>query len=235
MNSSRRPVVAAVLAAGAGHRFGAGRPKQLLPLGDRTVLEWSVSAFVNSPDVDEVLVVVAAGLVGEVRGLLSRAGMAEVAVIEGGVLRTDSTRTAIEALGARDCDVLFHDGARPLVDARTIADCVAALQVGEAVTAAVPVTDTIAEVGPDGRVLAIPDRDGLRAVQTPQGFRLSTIRRAFELMAADPAAAGGASDDCRVVLTYLPDVTVTLVTGSPRNLKITHPSDLELAERLLQG
>jgi 2-C-methyl-D-erythritol 4-phosphate cytidylyltransferase len=230
-----RPVVAAVLAGGAGHRFGADQPKQLRVLGGRTVLEWAVSAFHDSPDVDEVLVVVPESLAGDVRMLLRDTGMADVAVIEGGRLRTDSTRNAIHALGQRDCDLLLHDAARPLVEARIIADCVHALEAAEAVTAAVPATDTIGEVGSDGRLALVPDRERLRNIQTPQGFRLATIRQAFDLMDDDPSALDGATDDCSVVLTYRPDVPIVLVDGSARNIKVTHPDDLALAERLVRG
>jgi ribitol-5-phosphate 2-dehydrogenase (NADP+) / D-ribitol-5-phosphate cytidylyltransferase len=232
-----RPVVAAVLAGGAGHRFGADRPKQLLTLAGRTVLEWSVAAFQDSPHVDEVLVVAAGSFAAEVRRLLEAAGRPEVAVIEGGRLRTDSTRNAIHALGQRDCDLLLHDAARPLVEPRIIADCVEALETAEAVTAAVPATDTIGEIGPDGRLSSVPEREHLRNIQTPQGFRLATIRSAFDLMDAmdaDPSAVGGATDDCSVLLRYRPDVAITVVAGSARNIKVTHPDDLVLAERLLR-
>jgi 2-C-methyl-D-erythritol 4-phosphate cytidylyltransferase len=230
-----RPVVAAVLAGGAGQRFGADQPKQFQVLGDRTVLEWAIAAFRDSPAVDEVLVVVPGALASAVRTLLRDAEADDVAVIEGGIRRTDSTRNAIHALGQRDCDLLLHDAARPLVEARIIADCVQALESVEAVTAAVPATDTIGEVGFDGHLTAVPDRGRLRNIQTPQGFRLATIRRAFELMDDDPSAVTGATDDTSVVLTYLPDVPIALVAGSARNIKVTHPDDLALAERLLRG
>lgn len=230
---ARRPVVAVVLAGGVGTRVGADRPKQLLPLAGRTILEWSVAAFVDSPDVDEVLVVTAAGLVGQVRRLLSATGSPSVAVIEGGVLRSDSTRAAIIALGERDCDVLLHDAARPLVDGPTIGRCVQALTTGEAVTAAVPATDTVAEVGPDDAVDVVLERSRLRNIQTPQGFRLGTIRAAYRAMDADPDRPDNPSDDCGVVLRYQPGVRVVVVEGSTRNLKVTHPGDLLVAERLL--
>jgi 2-C-methyl-D-erythritol 4-phosphate cytidylyltransferase len=232
-NPGRRAVVAVVLAGGAGKRFGADRPKQLLPLGGRTVLEVAVAAFRASPEVDEVLVVLAPHLVGEWRQRFAANGMTDVFVIEGGVLRTDSTRAAILALGDRDCDVLFHDAARPLVDGRIIADCVRALETAEAVSAAVPCADTVGEVDAAGDLKAIPDRDGLRNIQTPQGFRLSTIRDAYRLMEADQSGALAATDDCGVLLRYLPQVRVTLVEGSASNLKVTQPSDLGLAEQLL--
>jgi 2-C-methyl-D-erythritol 4-phosphate cytidylyltransferase len=228
-----RSVVAVVLAGGVGTRIGADRPKQLLSIAGRTILEWAVSAFHDSPYVDQAYVVTAGALVDDVRALLATAGLGDVRVIEGGVLRTDSTRAAINALGDRDCDVLLHDAARPLVDGRIIADCVQALRTGEAVTTAVPSTDTVAEVDPDGQVRGILDRARLRNVQTPQGFRLATIRAAYRLMDADPAGAPNATDDCGVVLRYLPEVPITVVAGSARNLKVTHPDDLLVAERLL--
>jgi 2-C-methyl-D-erythritol 4-phosphate cytidylyltransferase len=120
-----------------------------------------------------------------------------------------------------------------LVDQRIIADCVSALRSTEAVTTAVPATDTVAELDAAGQIQAIPDRARLRNVQTPQGFRLATIRRAFTLLDADPDRAADPSDDCSVVLRYLPDVAVGVVEGSARNLKVTHPHDLDLAAALL--
>jgi 2-C-methyl-D-erythritol 4-phosphate cytidylyltransferase len=225
--------VAVVLAGGVGTRIGADRPKQLLSIAGRTILEWAVSAFHRSPYVDAVWVVTAGSLVSDVRDLLAAGGLDDVTVIEGGVLRTDSTRAAIAALGERDCDVLFHDAARPLVDGRIIADCIRALRTGEAVTTAVPSTDTVAEVDRAGQVKGILDRTRLRNVQTPQGFRLATIRAAYQLMDADPDGPPAATDDCGVVLRYLPDVPISVVEGSARNLKVTHPDDLLVAERFL--
>jgi 2-C-methyl-D-erythritol 4-phosphate cytidylyltransferase len=229
----RRPVVAVVLAGGAGLRFGGEGPKQLHRLRGRTLLEWAVLAFVDSDAVDEVVVVVPPSMAATVRSDLDRAGLADVALVDGGVLRSDSTRAALTALGDRDCDVLLHDAARPLVDERIIHDCVAALESAEAVTAAVASTDTVAEIDDAGRVQAIPERARLRNIQTPQGFRLATIRRAFALMDADDARAVDPSDDCSVVLRYLPEVRIGVVEGSARNLKVTHPQDLEVAEAVL--
>lgn len=228
-----RPVVAVVLAAGVGVRFGATGPKQLERLGGRTVLEWSVRAFAEAPDVDEVVVVVSASMAERVRAELAAAGLGRARLVLGGTLRSDSTRAALSALAERDCDVLLHDAARPLVDGRIISDCVSALVQLEAVTTAVPATDTVAELDDVGRVAAIPDRSRLRNVQTPQGFRLTTIRRAFALLDADPNRSTDPSDDCSVVLRYLPDIAVGVVEGSARNLKVTHPHDLDLAEALL--
>ena len=226
--------VAVVLAGGTGQRFGGDRPKQLHVLAGRTLVEHSVTAFERAPGVDTILVVMPAGLAGQARERFTAAGgyRKVTAVIEGGATRTDSTRCAIAALGEAECDVLFHDAARPLVDQRIIADCVAALATHRAVGVAVPSSDTIAVVS-DGVMTAIPRRDSLVRLQTPQGFRLSVIRRAHELAAADPGFGDlPATDDCGIVLRYLPDVGVHVVPGSERNLKITFPRDLAVADVL---
>ncbi len=230
--------VAVVLAAGSGQRFGGELPKQLLRLAGRTLIEHSVGAFQDAPGVDAILLVVSADLAGPVGELLGSRYPKVTGIIEGGSTRTESTRAAIAAITAAagdgsDCDVLFHDAARPLVDQATIAGCVAALATDRAVGVAIPSSDSIFETR-DGVVVAMPKRDALLRCQTPQGFRLSVIREAYELASADPGFAGSApTDDCGVVLRYLPDVPVRAVPGSERNLKITYPADLAIAELLL--
>ena len=236
-------MVAVVLAGGSGQRFGAGVPKQLLELDGQTLLAHCVAAFDAAPGVDEVLVVMPPGRTADAEKL--RAGGAYprlTAVIEGGTSRPGSTRAAISAISARrgaapdygdrdaDWGVLFHDAARPLVDQRIIADCVAALERVDALGVAVPTADTIVVVA-DGVMTQIPRRDSLLRCQTPQAFRLSVITRAHELALADPDYEP--TDDCGVVLRYLPDVPVHVVQGSERNLKITYPRDLAIARVLL--
>jgi 2-C-methyl-D-erythritol 4-phosphate cytidylyltransferase len=252
--------VAVVLGGGTGQRIGAALPKQLLRLGGRTLLEHCVAAFEQAPGVDEILVVMAAGYVDQVRAMLAAGGYGApggsgasvgsrggsgggsgkvTGVIAGGVARSDSTRVALAAITAAvssaggdpaDCGVLLHDAARPLVDQRIIADCVAALGVHEAAGVAVPASDTIVITG-NGVMHSMPRRETLWRCQTPQCFRLPVIVRAHELAVADPDFTS--TDDCGVVLRYLPSVDVHIVPGSERNLKITYPQDLALAEALL--
>jgi 2-C-methyl-D-erythritol 4-phosphate cytidylyltransferase len=225
-------MVAVVLGGGTGQRLGAALPKQLLELAGKSLLEHCVAAFCAAPGIDEVLVVMATGYVDQVKAML--AGYEKVrAVLPGGIARSDSTRAALAALGAdsaEECGVLFHDAARPLVSQRIIASCVAALGSGHgAVGTAVPSSDTIVVVS-DGVMTEIPPRERLWRCQTPQAFRLPVIRRAHELAAADPDYAP--TDDCGVVLRYLPSVPVHIVEGSERNIKVTYPGDLALAEAL---
>jgi 2-C-methyl-D-erythritol 4-phosphate cytidylyltransferase len=240
-------MVAVVLAGGSGQRFGAGVPKQLLELDGQTLLALCVAAFDAAPGVDEVLVVMPPGRTADADKLRADGAYPKLtAVIEGGTSRPASTRAAISAIstrrtaaaddgdrdGDRDADwgVLFHDAARPLVDQRIIADCVAALERVDALGVAVPTADTIVVVA-DGVMTQIPRRDSLLRCQTPQAFRLSVIARAHELALADPDYEP--TDDCGVVLRYLPDVPVHVVLGSERNLKITYPRDLAIARVLM--
>lgn len=227
--------VAVVLAGGSGRRFGSASPKQLRVLAGRDLIEHCVVAFDQAPAVDDVLVVAAADISDQVRRRLD--GYGKVAdVIQGGATRTDSTRQALGWLGARlpgDSKVLFHDAARPLVDQRTIADCSAALDSFDAIGVVVPSPDTIVEVA-DGVIKRVVPRETLARCQTPQGFRLSVIVAAYRLADADPTfAMFPATDDCGVVLRYLPDVPIAAVSGSERNLKITYPADLAVAAALL--
>jgi 2-C-methyl-D-erythritol 4-phosphate cytidylyltransferase len=228
-----------VLAGGTGTRMGGEVPKQLLELAGRPVLLHAVAAFQAAPEIEEVVVMMAPAYLEVVADLLAGLGSATpTRVLPGGATRTESTRLALAALGDGPRDVLLHDAARPLVTARLIGDCVRALVTGEAVTAAVASTDTIASVTTDGDgavVTGISDRASLRRVQTPQGFRLATIRRAYALADADDRSGFVATDDTSVVLRYLPDVPVHVVEGEESNLKVTTPADLALAETLLRA
>jgi 2-C-methyl-D-erythritol 4-phosphate cytidylyltransferase len=227
--------VAVVLAAGSGSRFGSASPKQLRVLAGRNLIEHCALAFDHAPGVDEILVVTTADLQDQVRrGLTAERKVA--GVIQGGASRTDSTRRALAWLSREagpDTKVLFHDAARPLVDQRIIADCVAALDHWDAISVVVPSSDTIVEVA-DGTIQRVLPRHALARCQTPQGFRLSVISQAYQRADGDPGfAAMPATDDCGVVLRYLPEVKIGAVNGSERNLKITYVDDLTIASALM--
>jgi 2-C-methyl-D-erythritol 4-phosphate cytidylyltransferase len=229
--------VAVVLAGGSGTRFGSAGPKQLRLLAGRNLIEHCVRAFDQAPAIDDILVVAVADIKEQVGREL--AGYVKVAdVIGGGDTRTDSTRQALRWLGARlpgDTKILFHDAARPLVDQQTIAECAAALDDFDAVGVVVPSADTIVEVE-GGIMKRVLSRETLARCQTPQGFRLSAITAAYELADADTAfAAVQATDDCGVVLRYLPTVPIAVVAGSERNLKVTYGADLAVAAALLES
>ncbi|PSK97058.1 2-C-methyl-D-erythritol 4-phosphate cytidylyltransferase [Murinocardiopsis flavida] len=235
----RRPrVTAAVLAGGVGARMGAGRPKQLMPLAGRPVIEHSIAAFCAAPEVDDVIVLMVGDHVPEVEKIVSDGGYAKVTrVLPGGADRTATSWAAISAVAGGDDDLLLlHDAVRPLVAPATIGACVAALGTAGAVGVAVPSNDTVVRVAPGAAggdsVAEVVDRSSLRRMQTPQGFRLGVVRRAYELALADPGLA--ATDDCGVVLRYLPGEEVRVIAGTEANIKVTHPGDIEVAEALLR-
>jgi 2-C-methyl-D-erythritol 4-phosphate cytidylyltransferase len=241
--SAAKPrTTAVVLAGGTGQRVGLAIPKQLLKIAGKAVIEHTLATFEQAKSIDDVIVLMAPGYVGDIEKIVAKAGMTKVTkVIEGGSTRNETTERAIAALGeglaeGEDRNVLFHDAVRPLLSQRVISDCVAALDRYQAVDVAIPSADTIIVTrthGKDGEFITdVPDRSRLRRGQTPQAFKLSTIRRAYEVAAGDPNFQ--ATDDCSVVLKYLPDVPIYVVPGDEYNMKVTQPVDVFIADKLFQ-
>jgi 2-C-methyl-D-erythritol 4-phosphate cytidylyltransferase len=229
----RLRTVAVVLAGGSGTRVGLDIPKQLLKVAGRTIIEHTVEALHVCDEVDEIVIVMAPDFIPEAERLLLRDAWPKLTrIVAGGRDRNESTRRALDALGEDECNVLFHDAVRPLLSRRVVADCVEALCTYEAVDTAIPSADTIVRVDEDEHVMEIPDRSRLRRGQTPQGFRLSVIRRAYEIAEGDPTVR--ATDDCGVLLHCLPEVPIAVVRGEEQNLKVTYPVDLFLVDRLFQ-
>jgi 2-C-methyl-D-erythritol 4-phosphate cytidylyltransferase len=223
--------VAAVMAVGAGRRAGAAGVQPLESLAGRAIIEHSLAAFEAAPGTDEIVVVIGPELTAQVDKRLSENDYRKVSrVIEGGRSYAESVLRAVQAIDAPECNILLHDAARPLVGQRVIADCILALETHDAACAAIPSSDTVVAVE-NGLVSERPPRDRLRRRQTPQGFRLSVLRRAYQLGYADPAAP--ATDACGTVLHYLPETEVVVVAGSERNIEITSPADVAIAETLL--
>jgi 2-C-methyl-D-erythritol 4-phosphate cytidylyltransferase len=234
--------VAVVLAGGTGQRMGLEIPKQLVKIAGKPIMQHTLQVFQSAPQIDEIIVAMTPGFVAEAEAIVAAAGCTKVSrVIEGGATRTETTMRAIETVSAArpEANVLFHDAVRPFLDQRVIEDCVTALGRYEAVDVAIPSADTIIKVDDYGGTVIkdVPRRDLLRRGQTPQCFRLSTIREAYRLALADPDFTGGkvsATDDCSVVLRYLPDVPIVVVDGSEQNMKVTHPVDVFIADKLFQ-
>jgi 2-C-methyl-D-erythritol 4-phosphate cytidylyltransferase/2-C-methyl-D-erythritol 2,4-cyclodiphosphate synthase len=206
-------VVAAILAAGQGTRFGGDKTASLL--GGRPVWQWSYDTFASVPEVDAVVLVGSESNIEELR----RHGSA----ILGGQSRQDSSRAALDF--AADADILIlHDAARPLVSRRLVEEVLTAAQIHGAAAAALPVTDTIKMVD-DGTVKTL-DRERLRAMQTPQAASVRLLQQAHA------AARPGATDD--MALLEAIGVNPILVTGDIDNFKITTPEDLDRARSLVQ-
>lgn len=226
-------VVAIVPAAGQGRRMGGGRNKLFLPLARCPILVRTLETLAACRRLSEVIVVAAPDEAAQVEALLGQwktafEGLAW-RVVSGGAERQHSVANALAAVPADAELVMVHDGARPLTPTDVLDAAVDAAAVHGAVVAAVPVKDTIKRVE-DARVAATPARDGLWAVQTPQVFRRALLARAYEAAQADGFVG---TDDASLVERL--GEPVMIVNGSYRNLKVTTPEDLLVAEALFAG
>jgi len=219
-------VAAIIVAAGRGVRMGADRPKAFLRLRGLTLLERSVDAFVSHPRFDRVVAVVSdPGEAARVIGAVA----ARVVLAQGGATRQDSVHAGLRSLAAlADEIILVHDAARPLVSREIIDAVIVAADAHGAAVPALPPPDTIKQIAADGAIETTLPRDRLRMAQTPQGFRGPVLREAYARAARDGFVG---TDDAQLVERS--GHRVRVVEGSTRNIKITTPIDLALAEAIL--
>jgi 2-C-methyl-D-erythritol 4-phosphate cytidylyltransferase len=217
-----------VAAGGAGRRMGGVR-KQYLELCGEPVLVRSLRPFLAHPAVEWAVVALPAEDAVDPPDWLTGLD-ARIRVVAGGAERGDSVRRALEAVPDEAEFVLVHDAARPLVTAAVIDRVLDAAAGGVGAVAAVPVTDTLKEVGPDGTIVATPDRRRYWRAQTPQGFPRALLVEAHRRAVAEGVAA---TDDAALIERY--GGRVVVVEGAPENLKVTEPVDLLVAEALLRA
>jgi len=211
--------VALLVAAGGGLRLGAERPKAFVLLGGRPMLEWSIEAL-RAGGAQQIVVALPEG----------EHAPAGCHGVRGGVTRSHSVRAALAAAAAAE-RVLVHDAARPLLEPELVRRTLAALEHdggADAAIAAAPVTDTVKRADGARTVLETLPRAGLWAIQTPQAFRRRALERA---LAVGDDVLAAATDDAWLVERA--GGSVRVVESSPRNLKVTTPFDLRVAELLL--
>jgi len=230
--------IAVILAGGSGSRLGADRPKQFLPLKDgRTVLETCVNAFHQNEHIDEIAVVMLRDHIVEAQAFLPANRFPKIKYwIPGGKERWESSKNAIDVIylvqqrigfPEEAINVLLHDCARPFISQNLITRVCEALLTHEAVTVALPVTDTIYVVEKKRQgetVVGVSPRKMLRKAQTPQAFRLFLIADAYEELQDEQKAK--LTDDASVVLAAY-DEDVFIIPGEESNRKITYKEDLE--------
>ena len=247
--------IAVILAGGIGARVGGTLPKQLLPLEDgRSILEHAVSAFEQADCIDEVCIVMHPDYIMHAEQMLLANAWQKVRhIIPGGKERWESSVNAIRQIrGGRlevkgketNCqlpianshntvNLLLHDAARPFVSQDIIARVCEALEDHEAVTVAIPSTDTVYEMV-DGKVARIPQRSTIMRAQTPQAIRLELIAEAYakalgvDSLSAEACAEAHlpATDDCGIVHDHMPQVPIYIVEGEEQNKKITFKEDI---------
>ena len=228
---ARRPRCAAlVAAAGSSSRMGGGN-KLLMPLDGVPVLVRTLEALERAERVDEIIVAARETDLLEISDLCHTYGIGKCTkVVRGGESRTHSVLLAALEAGPDTALLAVQDGARPLTAPALIDQVIETAERCGAAAPAVPVTDTVKAVREDGAVERTLDRSRLRAVQTPQVFQADLLKAALQAALEQQAEV---TDDCAAVERL--GKVVYLVEGDPRNLKITTPTDLLLAEALIQA
>ncbi|CAH1200676.1 2-C-methyl-D-erythritol 4-phosphate cytidylyltransferase [Alteromonas mediterranea] len=221
-------VVAVIPAAGVGSRMQADRPKQYLSLNGKTILEHTIDALLNHPLIDDVIVAISQG-----DEYFDQLGLRQkpIRVVDGGKERADSVLNGILSLDENDW-ALVHDAARPCVDDADISNLLSLIG-SEDVTGgilATPVRDTMKRVKPSSNIIShTEDRNGLWHALTPQLFPAMLLKRALQ-----EGLAQGVSITDEASAMEFAGHSVAMVSGSPANIKITHPADLPLAEFYLK-
>lgn len=231
----KRRNIAVILAGGIGRRFGAPEPKQFLKFAGKTIIEHCIDAFEMHGSIDEIVVVVHPDFLDRMKGLQALNHWEKVSkLLPGGETRADSSLVAIRAYEKQSgINLVFHDAVRPLVSQRILTDVCDALKSYRAIDVVVPAVDTLVKVDQEGHFIQnIPNRNELRRGQTPQAFHLEVIQRAYKVALQDPNFA--TTDDCGVVVKYLPEEPVFLVRGEESNMKLTNPEDSYFLEKLFQ-
>lgn len=227
-----RKNVAIILAGGIGSRLGLSTPKQFFKVAGKMVVEHTVDAFESNPHIDEIALVSNPFYISDFESIIIRNGWKKVKkILKGGQERYHSSLSAIKAYEGSDVNLIFHDAVRPLVSQRILNDVIRALETYPAIDVAMPATDTIIEVDGDF-IRQIPDRSKLKRGQTPQAFRLEVISRAYEIALKDKNFK--VTDDCGVVVKYLPEVPVYVVPGEESNMKLTYKEDTYLLDKFFQ-
>ena len=223
-------VAAVIPAAGLGTRMSAGLPKQFLSLGGKPVLYHTLAVFDLCPVIDEIVVVLSKAdrkLVEE-KIILSSPFKKILTFVDGGKERIESVFNGLKAVGANTDFVVIHDGCRPFVTGQIIENSVEAAKETGCAIAGLPLGDTLKKTE-GGMVQKTVDREGLWRAQTPQTFRYSLLRDAYEKAFSRQIFA---TDDAGLVEQM--GHPVKMFKGSAFNIKITVPEDLILGEMILQ-
>ena len=217
-----------ILASGTGERTGLNIPKQFFKINGRTLLEMSIDAFEKNEFITDIIVVSHWDFMDETQKIINKNTYKKIRkIIKGGETRQQSSYNGVKEI-QDDAKVLIHDAVRPFVTQKIITDCVKALDNYDAIGVAIPCTDTIIQV--DNKLIKdIPKRETLMQIQTPQAFSVSVIKKAHELLKNHPEIK--VTDDCGLIKN-LNLCDIFIVEGDVKNIKITYPKDLMIAENI---
>lgn len=221
------PVI--IVAAGSSTRM-KGINKQFMPILRVPVIARTLMAFESCEDISKIIVVTSKDSVAQMQLICDKYTISKLTdIVEGGSNRHQSVMKGIERLDKEDLKVLIHDGARPFVDTATISKVAAALNDFDAALCVSKINDTVKKVSQDGVVLSTVDRSMLYAAQTPQGVDVEKYKKACERI----EDADSLTDDAAVMETA--GYSVKAIVGSSKNIKITTPDDIAIAEALVKG
>jgi 2-C-methyl-D-erythritol 4-phosphate cytidylyltransferase len=223
-------ITAIVPAAGMGKRFKDTLPKQFVSIEGKPILSYTIQKIHDCKEIDEIYLVVSEDKIAFCREeLVEKNNFPKIhKIIAGGKERQDSVYNGIKELGSEVGLVVIHDGVRPFVDSGIFCDVINEAKGCGAAIAAIPEIDTIKQVSSEGMVEKTLKRDSLWRVQTPQVFRYDILKKAYEKAFMENHYA---TDDSALV--EWAGYQVKVVKGSPYNIKITSPEDLELGKRML--
>lgn len=222
---------AIIVAAGSGKRFGTKTPKQFLEICGKPLIIHTLQRFQSCAEIDEIILVLPSTETAKFLQIVGKYGITKLAkVVAGGETRAESVFKGLKSVRAATAEIVaVHDGARPLVEPEEIAACIKKAKESGAAILAASVTDTIKEISTDGTIRQTVERAKLRRALTPQCFRYEILKNAYET--ADLSES--ATDES--FLVEKSGVAVSIVEGSADNIKITHKSDLILAEAILKN
>lgn len=225
--------IAIILAGGNGNRMGNDIPKQFIVVAGKSILAHTLSVFQNNSHIDEIIIVGNPQYLEQINAISENFDKVS-AIVPGGRERYHSTLSALKTCSDKECNLIIHDAVRPLVNERIINDNIQALGEHDACTTAFRATDTMLVSDASYEyVKSIPDRSLLYHVQTPQSFKKNILEQAYNIALKDPDFQS--TDDCGVVIKYLPEVKIKIVAGDQANLKLTYATELILVEELLKN
>lgn len=217
-------IKAIITAGGSSARFG-NTNKLLEKINSKEIIKYTVEAFLKHPEICEIIISANASIIDELKLIFK--GHENIKIITGGQTRQQSVYNGLEACA--DCDyVLIHDGARPIISGEIIGRAIQTVKEKKALTVATKTIDTIKQAGDDLKIIRTVDRSNLYNTQTPQAFEYSIIKEAHEKLKCQDF-----TDDAGMLEFLGKDVYI--LEGDYKNIKITTPSDLELAKIYLKG
>lgn len=223
-------VTAIIVAAGKSERMGGGADKAFLSLGSKPVVAWSLLAFEKNADIDSIVLVVRKDQVTAAKAVARMFGISKLTkIVAGGARRQDSVQAGLKEVDSDTRIVAVHDGARPCVSQEVISDVIKSAKRGAASVTGCRMRDTVKIVEKGSTVSQTVDRSKYWAVQTPQAFPYSMLRKAYAAVEAEQKEV---LDDAQAVETM--GESVKICESNKLNIKITTPEDLQIAAAILK-